>query len=222
MTRFAAVGIVVIVLGVGGWLVYWFMNQPQSAGPIAGEAGRAAHVEEHHSAMMPGKPAELAIATDDREPERKAYFDSLNARIQDVIVGKAPEKSLPTPALPILQARLNDGKLDAATTRPIGEALAADSVRLRNGLRMQKEREWYQTNLLDVFERDNKGKPWEKPARVAVEAAVRDWSGDVMYSGDEPMIRWREGQAAGSLDPDDALFTYVAAQTVRDLDGQET
>jgi hypothetical protein len=69
MTRFAAVGIVVIMLGVTGWGVWWW-GQRSDVMPVM-KVGQP-------QAVVTVLPGELRVVGDDREPERKAYFAKLD------------------------------------------------------------------------------------------------------------------------------------------------
>ena len=226
MTKFVAIGLVIITLTMAVGIV-WIANPWAEPNPPM-EQNLPANV----SAVIPsGKPAEvvvkpvvtkikpavppedlgLVVLGDDREPNRRMYEAKLRKQGEDVISGKAEEKSLPTPALPMLQARLADGTLPAATTRPIGDALAADNIRLNNALRTRKRWDWHQKNLTEIFEKNAVHQKWAMPARAAVQAAVRRWSDNYMSTSYEEQIVYREGKRAMDLGCDEPLMCYIWA-----------
>jgi len=207
MGKYGAIGIVVVILVLGGGVIWWWQQQQNPElmeAPSAVAKGTAAE----------SKGADLANSVDDREADEKAFEAGLRSRVDGVIEGKAQERTLPTAALPILQMRLAEGTLPAATTRSLGDALAADEVRLHNALAARKRQAWYRKNCLDIFERNAAGKIWAAPARATVEAAVRLWSGDYMCTEDERMIIYREAHKAVNLHCEEPLFVCAWAQNV--------
>jgi hypothetical protein len=136
--------------------------------------------------------------------------------------GAADEKSLPTAALPMLLKRISDGKLPPATTRPIGAALEADGVRLRNALAARQQYAWYRKNYWEIFEKNAAGQKWEIPARAAMQAAIRYWSQDYMASSDDEVIIYREGQRASTLGCQEPLFCYAWAENAWQVYGRPT
>jgi hypothetical protein len=229
MTKFVAIGLVIITLAMAVGIV-WIANPSAEPEPPMEQKSPA-----NVSAAIPsGKPAEavvnsvvaetkpvkppedlgLVIPGDDREPGWRIYEAHLREQVEDVVSGNVVEKSLPTPALPMLQDRLSDGTLPAATTRPIGDALAADNIRLNNALRARKRWDWYQKNLTEIFEKNAVHKKWVVPARAAVQAAVRRWSINYMASSDEEQIVYRKGKKAMDLGCDEPLMCYIWAQSV--------
>ena len=111
----------------------------------------------------------------------------------------------------------------SAGNRAIQAALEGEAEEARFARDFAKARRWYRASTLDVFDRQAAGgAAWVAPARVALEAAVRDWMEEPRRSGDEPMIIWREAQRAIQLGCGDALVLYVHAQNLAVLEKNNT
>jgi hypothetical protein len=183
---------------VVGW-VWWQSDNQGFSRSSAPSTGPITQVHRHSSA------GDLQVASDDRSTEEQRYHADLQDRVDLIIRAAATsdeetvarsERTLPTAALPLLRDAIMAGNLPSATTRPVGDALDHDAVRLRNALATQKRLDWYHIHLLNVFEKYSGDKPWTVPARAAVQAAARLWSDDPRSTEDEDMIIWREGYTA--------------------------
>ncbi|MGD0462934.1 MAG: hypothetical protein ABSB74_10645, partial [Tepidisphaeraceae bacterium] len=168
-------------------------------------------------------PGSLQVPGDDHTAEEQRYQAELQARVDglvrdaasaDAAAVAASERKLPTAALPLLQAAITSGNLPSATTRPIGEALGQDAVRLGNALWTQQRMAWYRSHLLDVSEKISDKKPWAAPSRAVVQAAVRLWSNDPRSSGDEDSIIWREANPACKANCTDPLMWLAWGQNL--------
>ncbi len=200
--------IVVLAMAVG---MVWIINPREPMFPVVASQRQL----QFAGPASPGEDLGLVIPGDDREPGWRIYEAHLRKRVEDVISGNVVEKSLPTLALPMLQERLSDGTLPAATTRPIGVALSADNIRLNNALRARKRWDWYQKNLTEIFEKNAAQKKWAVPARAAVQVAVRRWSNDSITSSDAEQIVYREGKKAMDLGCDEPLMCLIWAAKCR-------
>jgi hypothetical protein len=184
---------------------------------------------ENHLAHHFAPPeAPLEIAGDDRNDEEKRYRAELQSKVDallssasksDASMIAATERKLPSAALPLVQEAIENKKLPPATTQLIADALSEDALRLRNAVAIQKRLAWYRANTLDIFDKSTNSQR-KYPARIALQAAVREWSYDLHASGDEPMIVWREARAAHIDGGDDPLVLLAWAQNYLWLDGR--
>ncbi|MGD0770800.1 MAG: hypothetical protein ABSB42_21670 [Tepidisphaeraceae bacterium] len=204
--------IIFILLIVSVMLVGWYVwVEAERQGPEPATSGRSGNGA---ASLDAASVSNLVVAGDDHGAEDAAYRAGLESQVDAVVNGTMAERQLPTAALPLLQRRIMAGAPSAATTRPLGEALAKDGIRLANALAIQKRLEWYRKNTLNIFERNCGRKTWAPAARAAIQAAVRLWDKDPRTTGDEDMIIWREARAAHKDGRDDPLLLFAWAQNV--------
>jgi hypothetical protein len=210
---FCVVGVGVLLYSQFSAPTHLFAPAPVSSNNLSTNSGKS-------SASAQSAPASLALFSDDRTAEQADFAASLNQRALSLIqlapgvsdgAILAQERALPTAALPYLLA-------DIAKA---GAALLSDKLRLANAQDMQKRQDWFAANALDIFNRHAKGKAWEAPARAAMTAAIRQWSGDPRASGDEEEIIWREGGQAWELRCNDPLLFLAYAMTILDWPGEK-
>jgi hypothetical protein len=220
----AFVAAVAFCIGGVGILVYFQLGgNTHLSVRVPSVANESSQSEEADSGNGQQGAGAMDVDGDDRSADYQRYSTSLADQVSHLIQAApkmndaeilSEERSLPTLALPMLKREI----VSRSAPPGIAAALASDGVRMANALAVEKRRQWYEKTALNIFDKRAKGKNWERPARAAVMAGIRQWSDDPDLNGDEFDIIWREARQADHLKCGDPLVYVYWAQDLMDSD----